>query len=408
MEVLYPRCAGLDVHSKQVTACVRIANGTEVHREVREFGTFTKDLLELRDWLDRNGCTHVVMESTGVYWRPVWHILDGGFELILANAKHVRNVPGRKSDVNDSAWLADLLAHGLVKPSFVPDAKTQEIRDLTRTRKQLVREKAQHTLRIQKTLEDANVKLAHVVSDILGVAGRKILNAIAAGQVDAEALAALPTTSLRAAKKDLVESLRGKVSETHRFELHLHLQLIDKLDELIGKVDERIGTALEPFRRAVELLKTMPGIGDTSAQVLVGEIGTDMERFPMHTHLLSWAKLSPRLEESAGKRKSTRIQKGGRWLKPVLVQCAWAAMRVKDSYFRAQYLRIRAKRGPKKAIVAVAASMLTAAYYMLKRNEPYRDLGGDYFQRQDKGRAAKKLIRRLNDLGYRVELRPAA
>lgn len=327
---------------------------------------------------------------------------------MLANAQHIRNLPGRKTDVNDAMWIADLLAHGLIRSSFVPPARIQELRDLTRTRKQLVREIAQHTLRIQKTLEDANIKVASVLTDILGKSGRGMLAAILAGDDDPERLAELACGTARRKRAALVEALRGRVTDHHRTMLRLHLDLIDALEAALQEVDTAVGKALEPISEAVELLKTMPGIGDTVAQVIVAEIGTEMSRFPTAAHLVSWAGLCPRNDESAGKRRSTRVRKSGTWLKTTLVTAAWAAVHTKSSYLRSQFLRIRSRRGPKKAILAVAASMITAAYHMLRDGVAYKDLGPDHFDRLDKPKAITRLVRRLKDLGCEVELKHVA
>jgi transposase len=405
MDVVHPACAGLDVHQQTVVACARTGSGKAVAYDVRTFGTSTPELVALSDWLTAHRCTHVAMESSGVYWKPVWHLLDGHFELVLANAMHIRNIPGRKSDVNDATWIADLLAHGLIRSSFVPPASVQELRDLTRTRKQLVREIAQHTLRIQKTLETANVKLTSVLADIMGVSGRAILAALVAGESDPVRLAALASDKVKASRADLVAALQGRVSAHHRF--MLHLGQIEALEAAVRDVEARLGEALAPFRAAVDHLITMPGISETVARVIVAEIGFDMTRFPSAGHLVSWAGLCPRLHESAGKRLSTRTRSSNPWLKTTLVQAAWSAARKKDSYFRAQFLRIKSRRGPKKAILAVAASMLTAAYHMLKHRANHRDLGADHFDRRDKAKLAKRLIARLHDLGVMVEVRAA-
>ncbi len=409
MEVLYPRCAGLDVHKETVVACVRLAvGGREVAREVRTFATTTAGLLELAEWLAENGCTHVAMEATGVYWRPVWHVLaEGGFALVLANAAQVKNVPGRKTDVNDAAWLAELLAHGLIRPSFVPDAPTAELRALLRTRKQLVRERAGHVQRLQKTLEDANVKLDAVLADLLGASGRAMLEALAAGESDPAALAALAHPRLAAAPERLREALRGRVTAHHRFLLRLHLDQVDALGAAIERVDREVEAHLAPFRAAVELLTSIPGVGPLAARVIVAEIGTDMGRFPSAGHLVSWAGLCPRNDESAGKRRSSRLRKGAPWLKTTLVQCAWAASRKRASYLQARFHRLRARRGAKKAVCAVAASILTAAYHMLKDGTVYRDLGPDHFDHRSREVQARRLVRRLADLGYAVELTPS-
>jgi transposase len=342
------------------------------------------------------------MEATGIYWKPVWHLLEGQFELVLANAQHVRNVPGRKTDVHDATWLADLLAHGLIRSSFVPPAPIQQLRDLTRPRKQLVREISQHSLRIQKTLEDANLKVASVLSNILGASGRAMLAALLAGEADPERLADLAPGTARNKRRELIEALRGRVTAHHRAMLRLHQGLIAALEAALGEVDAALGTALAPIQARADLLTTMPGVSDIVAQVLLAEIGVDMTRFPTAAHLVSWAGLCPRNDESAGKRHSTRVRKSGQWLKTTLVTAACSAVRVKDSYLRAQFLRIKARRGPKKAILAVAASMLTAAYYMIRDGLEYRDLGPHYLDQRDRTKTIQRLLRRLHDLGYAV------
>jgi len=409
MEVLYRRCCGLDVHKETVVACLRVVSGDEVIREVRTFETTTASLMALSEWLAKNGCTHVAMEATGVYWKPVWHILDDGdFQLILANAAHVKNVPGRKTDVNDATWLADLLAHGLIRASFVPDTQTQELRTLLRTRKQLVREKSSHILRVQKMLEDANIKLDSVITDVMGMSGRAMIEALIAGESNPAKLARLANYRLRASQEKLREALRGRVTKHHRFLLRLHLNQIDALDASIVMIDEQVEAGIAPFRAAVGQVMTIPGIRDIGAQVIVSEIGTDMSRFPSEGHLISWAGLCPRNDESAGKRRSNRLRKGAPWLKTTLVQCAWAAVRKKGSYLQAQFLRLKARRGPKKAIMAVAASILTAIYHMLKDGTLYQDLGSNHFQNRSKGQQTKRLAKRLADLGYKVALTPLA
>lgn len=408
MEVIHRRCAGLDVHKDAVMSAVRRMSGASVRRELQQFDTTTSGLLRLADWLEQHKCTHVVMEATGVYWKPIWHVLESRFKIILVNAAHVRNVPGRKSDVNDACWLADLLAHGLLRASFVPPTPIQELRDLTRTRKQLVREASRHSLRIQKTLEDTNIKITGVISDLLGASGRAILRALIAGETDPERLLACTTGRLTAPRERLIEGLRGLVREHHRFLLRLHLTQIDQINTAIAQIEERIGRLTEPFRRSIELLTTMPGVSSTVAHTLVAEIGTDMQRFASAGHLVSWAGLCPRMDESAGKRRSTRTRHGAPWLKTVLVTAAWAAVGAKDTYLRAQFHRLKARRGPKKAIVAVAASMLTAAYHMISEQVPYRDLGAAYFDHRDRASVLRRLKRRIEAMGYKVDLQPAA
>jgi len=409
MEVLHPRCCGLDVHKETVVACVRLVIDGKTVKEVRTFSTTTASLIALSEWLAEAKCTHVAMEATGVYWKPVWHILsDESFELVLANAAHIKNVPGRKTDVKDADWISDLLAHGLIRPSFVPDPQTQEMRTFLRTRKQFVREKSSHILRIQKTLEDANIKLDSVITDIMGLSGRKMIEALIAGEKDPAKLAQLADRRVKASQQTLREALCGRVTNSHRFLLRLHLGHIDALDAAIAELDREVEAAIVPFRTAVEQVTTAPGINSLAARTILSEIGTDMSRFPTSGHLISWACICPRNDESAGKRRSTRIRKGSPWLKTTLVQCAWAAARTKDSYFNAQFHRIRARRGPKKAIVAVAASILTAIYHMLKDGTMYQDLGPNHFSARDKQRQKNRLIKRLADLGYVVELVPQA
>jgi transposase len=403
MDILYPRCAGLDVHKDMVMARVRCVSVPAVD-ETRSFVTTTEALVELQEWLSSHAVTHVAMEATGVYWKPVWHLLEEHFELILANAQHIKNVPGRKTDVNDAAWIADLLAHGLISASFVPPKPIQELRDLTRTRKQLVREVSQHSLRIQKTLEDANIKLGSVLSDVLGHSGRAILNAVIAGETDPERLADLARGNARKKRTELIQALHGRISAHHRRLLKLHLRLIDALQQALATVDADVGKILTPIQECARLLTTMPGVSELTAHVLVAEIGVDMARFPTAGHLLSWATMCPRNDESAGKRRSTRTRKGAPWLKTALVTAAWAAVRVKGSYLQAQFLRLKTRRGAKKAILAVAASMLNAAWHMLKDRVEYKDLGADHFARRDRSKAILRLVRRLNDLGCKVEL----
>ena len=407
MEVLHPHCAGLDVHKETVVACVRHMTNGSVKRQIRTFNTTTKELLALSQWLGSEGCTHVAMEATGVYWKPVWHILsDGDFELVLANAAHVRNVPGRKSDTNDATWLADLLAHGLIRGSFVPDAQTQEMRNLLRTRKQLVRERTSHVQRLQKTLEDANIKLDSAISDVVGVSGRAMIEALIAGESDPGKLAEFAHRRLKAPPEELREALRGRVTKHHRFLLRLHLKQIDALDAAVVEIDREVNDSLEPFRTSVQLLSTIPGISQLSAAVITAEIGIDMSRFPTDGHLISWAGLCPKNDESAGKRRSTRMRKGAPWLKTMLIQCAWAATRKKGSYLQAQFHRLRSRRGAKKAIGAVAASILTAAYHMLSNGTLYQDLGADHFDRRAKTAQTKRLVNRLQRLGYAVQIIP--
>jgi len=395
-----------DVHKETIVACVRLVIDSKTVKEVRTFSTTTADLMALSEWLAETKCTHVAMEATGVYWKPAWHILsDGGFKLVLANAAHIKNVPGRKSDVKDADWISDLLAHGLIRASFVPDNATQEMRTLLRTRKQLVHEKARHILRIQKTLEDA-IKLDSVITDIMGLSGRKMIEALIAGESDPAKLARLADPRVKASQETLRQALRGRVIGHHRFLLRLHLEQIDAIDAAIAKIDREVEAGIGPFRTAVEQVSSAPGIKSLAALQILSEIGTDMSRFASDANLVSWACICPRSDESAGKRRSTRIRKGSPWLKTTLVQCAWAASRKKDSYLHAQFHRIKARRGPKKAIVAVAGSILTAIYHMLKDGTMYQDLGPNHFDTRTKERQKNRLVKRLADLGYAVELAP--
>ncbi len=410
MDLLHPRCAGLDVHKASVVACVRIVEGEQIQRWVRTFGTTTAGLCELAEFLSEHAVTHVAMEATGVYWRPVWHILEPeGLALVLGNAAHLRNVPGRKSDKNDAVWIADLLAHGLIRSSFVPPEPIEELRMLTRTRKQLVRDAARHAQRLHKILEDCNLKVTSVLKDLMGKTGRAILEALVAGETDPQKLAELACGKLRKRQAELAESLHGRVTPHHRNLLRLHLKLHDAITQSIAELDTQTEAQLRPFRPAVELLVTMPGIAERTAEVILSEIGPDMSRFPSAAHLRSWAGLCPRLDQSAGKKRSTRIKKGAQWLKTTLVQAARAAVRKKGSYFRSLFGAVKNRRGNKnKAIIAVAASMLTAAYYMLTRGEPYKELGADYREQRDKVRTAARLVRRVHALGFQVQLQPLA
>lgn len=410
MEVVHRRCAGLDVHKESVVACVRtVGDDNQVSREVRTFGTTTAELLALSSWLSEHGVTEVAMEATGVYWKPVWHILsDGEFGLVLANAAHIKNVPGRKTDVNDATWIADLLAHGLIRSSFVPEAPIQELRVLMRTRRQLIRERSRHVQRLQKVLEDANIKLEAVISDVVGVSGRAMIQGLIDGESDPDKLAALAHRKLKASPAQLRDALHGRVTAHHRFMLRLHLRQIDASDELVAELDQEVERHLAPFRSAIDQLNPIPGVAEVSAISIIGEIGINMSVFPTAGHLLSWSGLVPGNNESAGKRKSSRLKKSGKWLKTVMVQCAWAAVRTKGCYFRAQFHRLSARAGSKKAICAVAASMLTTIYHMLKDGTEYCDLGPDHFDRRSKQAKANRLLRQLKNLGYEVKVTPLA
>jgi len=403
MQVMHPRCAGVDL----LVAAVRVQDAGGIKRECRTYGTMGRQLLELSSWLLSQGVTHVVMEATGSYWKSVWHVLEGQFDLTLANPAQIRNLPGRKSDVNDATWMADLVAHGLVRGSFVPPAPIEALRELTRTRKQFVREVARHTQRIQKILDIASLKLTGTITDVLGVSGRAIVKALIAGETDPERLADLAHPRLQVKRERLVEALHGRLTVQQRHLLAMHLNLVETIEASIAQLDHDIERAVDPFRGIVERLKDIPGLSDVSVPALLAEIGVDMTRFKTHRHLVSWARLCPRLDESAGKVHSTRTLKGAAWIKTLMTQAAWAGIRAKDSYLRAQFLRIRARRGSKKAIVAVAASILTAVYYVIRDGMPYRDLGIRYFDQQDRSRAARRLLARLQHLGYNVHITEA-
>lgn len=403
VHLTYPRCAGLDVHKKTVATCVITPEG----QEVRTFGTMTKDLLALSDWLAQHRVTHVAMESTGVYWKPVWNVLEGGFELVLANAQHIKAVPGRKTDVRDCEWIADLLRHGLLRPSFVPDRPQRELRDLTRYRVSLVYQRTAEVNRLQKVLEDANVKLASVATDIMGLSAQAMLQELVSGNTDTTAIAELAKGRLRKKIPELEQALTGRFADHHRFLVTCHLSLIDNFDELIAEVEAEIEERVRPFEEKVKQLDTLPGINRIAAQAILAEIGTDMCRFQTHAHLSSWAKMCPGMNESAGKRKSSRTGKGNRWLKRMLVQCARAAAHTKDSYLAAQYRRLAARRGENRAAVAVAHTILVIVYYVLQRGCTYLDLGGNYFDQRDREDTIRSAIRRLERLGLTVTVQAA-
>jgi transposase len=408
METLYRRCAGIDVHKNNVVVCARCSDSPGKPREeVRTFATMTANLLELADWLAGLGVTHVAMESTGVYWKPVFHVLEGRCRVILVNAQHIKQVPGRKTDVKDCQWIAQLLQHGLLKASFVPPEPIRELRDLTRQRTQLIGERASAANRIQKVLEDANIKLAGVATDVLGVSGRDMLEALIAGETDPAKLADLARKRLREKIPALRLALHGKVTAHHRFLLRLHLDHLTQLEALIGRLGTRIEEALAPFAPAVERLQTIPGISQRTAETVVAEVGPDGGPFATAEHLASWAGMCPGNDESAGKRRSGRSTKGNRWLKRILVQAAWAASHTKDTYLAAQYRRLAKRRGRKKALVAVGHTLLVIIYHVLKRGTSYTELGADYLDRLEPERLTRQLVNRLEKLGHKVTLEPA-
>jgi transposase len=409
MDVLYPRCCGLDVHKKTVVACCILSTkGRKPVKETRTFRTMTTDLLALADWLQEKGCSHVAMESTGVYWRPVYNLLEGQFELLVVNAQHIKAVPGRKTDVKDAAWLAELLRHGLLRGSFIPSKPQRQLRELTRYRSTLVQERARTLNRLQAVLEDANLKLASVVTDINGVSARAMLEAILAGQRDVEILADLARGRLRAKRDQLKEALEGRVTAHHSFLLTEHLSTLEYVDEAIERVSREIDQRLTADQEAIVLLDTIPGVGQRAAEILIAEIGTDMSRFPSAKHLASWAGMCPGNHESGGKRLSGKTRKGNRWLRQVLVEIAHVASKTNNTYLAAQYKRIAARRGKKRALIAVGHTILTIVYMMLTRKQPYQDLGAAYFDQREQERVERRLVHRLERLGYEVSLQPRA
>ena len=404
MEILHTCCAGLDVHKETVVACVRRLAEGKVRQEVRTFRTETNQLLALADWLADEGVTHVAMESTGVYWKPIWNLFEGLFELILCNAEHIKAVPGRKTDVKDSAWIAQLLQHGLLKASFVPEKPVRQLRDLTRSRVQLVRQKVQVANRIQKALEDANIKLASVASDVLGASGRDMLRAIIRGERDPVVLANLARQRLRAKIPQLQEALFGEIEDHHRFLLRMLWEQLEFLEKQIDQLTARVAEVLPPpFVEAVTRLQTIPGIDRRAAEGIVAEVGADLKTFASAGHLASWVGICPGNHESAGKRRSGRTTKGNAWLRVLLVQCAWAAGRSKGTYLQAMFKRLSARRGTKRALVAVGHRLLEIVYAVLAKGQNYRELGADYLDRvQDRERLKARLVKRLEKLGVKV------
>jgi transposase len=407
METVHRCCAGLDVHKKTIAACVRRSDHQgRLHEDIRTFGTMTSDLLALADWMSAQGVTHVAMESTGVFWKPVFNILEGSFELLLVNARHIKQVPGRKTDVKDCQWIAQLLQHGLLRASYVPQRPQQELRDLTRHRAQLVGEHTRVANRIHKTLEDANIKLAAVASDILGVSGRQMIEALIRGQEDPAKLADLARRKLRAKIPQLQEALHGRVTEHHRFMLRTLMGHLQYLESTIQHFNTRIEELTLPFADQIQHLSQVPGLERRSIENVLAEIGTDMDRFPTHAQLASWAGMCSGNRESAGKRSSGRTTPGNRWLRSTLAQAAWAASHKKDSYFQAQYRRLAGRRGKKRAAVAVGHSLLVVIYHMLKDGRDYQELGADYLDRLDPARVTRYHVKRLERLGYEVTLTP--
>ncbi|MDP4027558.1 MAG: IS110 family transposase [Gallionella sp.] len=403
MQVVHERCSGVDVHKKKLLASVI----TPEKRETRTFNTMTKDLLALLDWLLANGVTHVAMESTGVYWKPVYNLLEEHLTVLVVNAQHIKAVPGRKTDVRDAEWIAELLRHGLVRGSFIPDRPERELRELTRTRRSLIWQRSQVVNRIQKVLEGANIKLSSVATDVVGVSGRAILEAMVSGMDDPQALAEMARGALRKKTHALEEALEGTVGPHQRLLLGVHLRHLDFLDGEIDLLDEEVAARLRPFEEALERVDGIPGVGRRAAEDIMAEIGTDMSRFPTAAHLASWARVCPGNNESAGKRHSGSTGHANCWLRPILVQAAQASSHTKGTYLAAQYHRLAGRRGGKRAIMAVAHTILVTIYHMLSRGTTYNDLGGNYFDERDRQAATRRAVRRLQALGYTVTLEAA-
>jgi transposase len=410
MQVIYACCAGLDVHKDSVFVCIRrMSDDGKVSEEIRVFGTKTGELLALGDWLVSKGVTHAAMESTGVYWKPIWNLLEDRLKLILVNAQHLKKVPGRKTDVKDCQWIAQLLQFGLLKASFVPDRPQRELRDLTRQRSQLVADHSRVANRIQKTLEDANIKLGSVASDVLGVSGRQMLAALIQGNCSAQHIAELARGRMRSKVPQLTEALNGRVNEHHRFMLKMLMEQVASLEKQIEAFDQRIEQVMSPFEKAaIAQLDEMPGVNQRAAQNIIAETGTDMSRFGSAQGLAAWAGICPGNNQSAGKRKSGRITHGNRWLKSTLVQCSWGAARKKGSFWMGRYQRISRRRGAKRAAVAVAHSQLTVIYELLSTGQTYREMGSNYLNQKDQDRLKETLVARLERMGYQVDLRPKA
>lgn len=408
MEVVYERCCGVDVHKRMVVACLLTPGAAgRPRREVRTFGTATRQLLDLADWLAAAGCTHVAMESTGSYWKPVYNLLESTFDLLLVNAQHLKAVPGRKSDVRDAEWIADLLRHGLVRASFIPSRPERELRELARYRTSLVRERASEVNRLQKVLEGANIKLASVATHMLGKSARAMLEAMIGGETDSDVLAQLALGKLRRKHAELREALHGHVAPHQRFLLAAQLRHINELTAIIDDLSGEITRRLAPHDEALRRLATIPGVGQRTAEIFLSEVGADMSRFASGRHLASWAGLCPGQHESAGKSRTGRTRKGSPWLRSSLVEAGVAAGRTR-TYLGAQFHRIAARRGKTRAAVAVAHSIIVIAYHLLNRNQDYADLGADYFDHRQRAQVSRRLTRRLEGLGFIVHLEPAA
>lgn len=408
MEVLVDRCCGLDVHKEQVTACLLISEGGKAKKQIRKFSTFTEHLEELADWLKQNGVTHVAMESTGVYWKPVYFVLEEtqGFELIVGNAHHIKNVPGRKTDMKDAEWIAHLVRVGLIRKSYVPPPALRDLRDLTRYRKSLLHAQTAERNRLHKLLETANIKLGSVASDVFGKSGRKMLAAIVSGQMDPIALAELAEGLLRKKLPELRLALTGRLRDHHRMILKMQLDRLEEVERHIAALEAEIAKRLEPYRQHAENLDTIPGVDQNAAAAILAELGPDMSIFPSVAHAAAWASVAPGCNESAGKRRHAAARKGNVYLLTTLSESAMAAKNTKGTYLRDKYYRLKGRRGPKRALVALAHKILIAAYHILRDGVPYRDLRDTYLDSLDQSRVTRTLVRRLERLGHRVILEP--
>lgn len=403
MTVVYERCCGLDVHKKSITVCV-LARGD---RQIRTFGTTHRELLDLANWLSQMNVTAVAMESTGVFWKGVYNLLEHEFELIVANARHIKAVPGRKTDVKDSEWIAELLRHGLLRPSFIPERSQRELRELVRYRRRLVQDKSQIANRMHQVLEGGNIKLASVATDILGVSGREMLRAMIAGETDPSVLAEMARGLLRKKLDELRWALEGTMGDHQRFMLGAQLRMLETLEAETAHIDGEVARRFAPLAETIKRLDAIPGIARRAAEDILAEIGTDMSKFPSANHLASWAKLSPGNYQSPGKRRSGYTGRGSPWLSAVLTEVAQASARTKDTYLSARYHRIAARRGRKRAITAISHTVLKTIYHMLRDGTEYRDLGGGYFDHRDKHYTVLRNVRRIERLGYQVTLKAA-